>query len=352
MRRWVLFLAIIGLLLLVGCKVTVDVLRVTISPGTLAPLPPGTNQVFTASVNSSDPTEFRWTATGGTLSSSTGTSITYTAPDEAGTYTLRAETTGFTSIDDSVEITVDPFLGAEPVNASTNGAAISATTTLSPGASKLYVVSVDQATADAGQALYIEIDKTIELTVFDANRTAFASSTSADFFASGLTGLASFTTQAVPRLVNCRGACVIQDAEAEVHYVKIENSSASTLEVDFFAFVEDYGDSGEDENDTEATALTLTRAAGDSGAIESLGDSDFYKVGESGDLLFISQSSIGLQADVEDTSGEIRTVLPTTDDTTTVIRLVAGDLIRVYIDGNSKAADANSSFYSLTITTP
>lgn len=80
--------------------------EMTLEPATVTLLPLET-QVFTATVTGTDNTAVTWAVTGGVLDGS-GTTVTYTAPAEAGAYTLTATSVADTSCNASAVITVNP----------------------------------------------------------------------------------------------------------------------------------------------------------------------------------------------------------------------------------------------------
>lgn len=138
--------------------------------------------------------------------------------------------------------------------------------------------------------LYIELDRDIDLVVFNANRTRLASASSRAFFGQGTTGLAAaalLEPQAITTPIACRGSCVILEQGLSSHYYAvISNTSSSPVSVDLFAFGDYMVDDNEPANDDETTAPILNVTTGDSGAIEYLGDLDYWRVTQYGQFAF------------------------------------------------------------------
>lgn len=138
--------------------------------------------------------------------------------------------------------------------------------------------------------LYIELDQNIDLEVFNANRSRLASAASSAFFGQGTTGLAPaalLDSQAITTPIACRGSCVILDQGTSSHYYAvISNTSGSSVSVGLFAFGDYMQDDNEPNNDAEGTAPYLDVHSGASGAIEVLGDVDYWRVSEYGEMAF------------------------------------------------------------------
>lgn len=194
--------------------------------------------------------------------------------------------------------------------------------------------------------LYLELNREIDLEVFRADRSLFASAGSSEFFGSGATGLtsaASVRPQALDPAVTCRGSCVILDQGTSSEYLAlITNSSGATLSVDLYAFGDTMADLNESANDNFDTAPDLP-AGGDSGAIEVLGDVDYWHVTGTGRYIFDAPSTnIEIVLDVYEGNRFVDTYV--NGDTLDVI---PGDLL-VVRSANNRAGASSESAYSIS----
>ena len=107
-RIGLLGLVLAGMLMAWGCGSSGDngtVVRVVVTPSTKT-LATGASAVFTATVTGASNTAVRWTATAGTLSSTSSNPVTYTAPGQAGTYTITATSAADSTISGSATVRV------------------------------------------------------------------------------------------------------------------------------------------------------------------------------------------------------------------------------------------------------
>lgn len=226
-----------------------------------------------------------------------------------------------------------------------------ATFTLAPGNSVYYEIDVSSSQKTGYDVLQAEIDQNFHLTLYNASGSALASSTSPAYFASGTLGLTSLgATSLAPQSITvnptCAGSCVVQKLTDTVYYVQVENQTSTAQTVHLYGFVRYYDDPYEPGNDVRSGAITLAPGStGDSGALETLGDQDYWQMGATGTLSFDATNSVQERADVFDNAGTfLTTLLP--GDTYSV---AYGDLVRVYASGNQRAAVAGASVYYLTL---
>ena len=137
-KRLLILLSLSFLLFLAACggesEETPDEVAVSISPET-ATLTPQGSETFTATVTGSDESSVTWTASEGSLAED-GTSVTYTAPETEGEYTLTATSVADTNKSASATITV----------AKGDGVTISispATADLEPGDTATFTATVE-----------------------------------------------------------------------------------------------------------------------------------------------------------------------------------------------------------------
>lgn len=348
MKRWYL-LILIALLGLSACTVTVTVNEIKVTANKTV-VGPGEAVALTATPNFETSSRILWNTgskdtrePGAAFSNDgVGREVTYTAPQAPGVYTVIARSADEVSINDSIEITVDEFLGLEPVEAGTDLNASVAAGSIAAGEEKLFLINVSSAAAATGLALYIELNAELDLTVLNNDRTVYATSSSADFFAAGTAGLSSLAPQAITNARQCRGSCVIRDASAGNQYVKVKNTSSSTVPYTLYAYVTDYSDSNEAVNDAAGTAVAL--GAFDNGALESLGDEDYYLASKNGKLCFGATSWSNARVNVTNVDG-VNQILAPGESTS----LRSNDLIRVYELEKDAAAAATVSGYVLEI---
>lgn len=218
---------------------------------------------------------------------------------------------------------------------------------IAAGADILVRIDVDT----SSPALYLELNRDIDLEVFNASRNRIASASSRNFFGSGTTGLtttAALEPQAVTVQVPCRGSCVILDQGTSSHYfLLIRNTSGSSQSVGLFAFGDTFADGLEPANDIASSAPFLDLNNGDSGALEVLGDVDFWRVtgapaGGTSLLFSVTDPTIGATLRVRNVLGDVVDG-PITSGSFTVF---SGETIEVASATNRAAASARS-FYAI-----
>jgi hypothetical protein len=252
--------------------------------------------------------------------------------------------------DPLVEATVTPEIldGPQPTQTTTS--------MLSPGELTWFRVNISSTVASSRQAIFYEIDALgdaiedgsgggLEVQLYNNSGTVLASSRSAAFFERESSSLVvrDLSAQAISINWFCLGACIIEDAATQTRFVRVRNTTGANVDFDLFVYARDYVDTGEPENDQLATAVPLT--VSDAGAIESLGDVDYYEVLNSGLLLFSSDASIGIQAQIVDSLDRSigEPLLPGESD-----QVVVGDFVRVSsVDGRAGAQDVSG--YDLLI---
>ena len=87
--------------------ITVSVVTVAVTP-TAVTLGQGTTQQFTAMLAGTQNTAVTWTASGGTLDNASGNPVTYTAPVDAGVYSVTATSVADVSSSGTATVTVAP----------------------------------------------------------------------------------------------------------------------------------------------------------------------------------------------------------------------------------------------------
>ncbi|UCH26205.1 MAG: hypothetical protein JSV66_00735 [Trueperaceae bacterium] len=252
--------------------------------------------------------------------------------------------------DPLVEATVSPEVldGAGPTQATSS--------IVLPRESIWFRVDISSTVTSSGEAIYYELDALgdaikdgsgggLEIQLYNSGGTVLANSRSAAYFESGSSSLVAGALSGQGISINwfCLGACIIEDTATQTRFVRVRNTTDATVDFDLFVYVRDYVDTGEPENDQLATAIPLSIS--DAGAVESLGDVDYYEVGSNGVLLFSSDTSIDLQAQIVDSlDRSIGQPLSPGESAPVFV----GDFIRVSsVDGRAGAQDVSG--YDLMI---
>jgi hypothetical protein len=222
---------------------------------------------------------------------------------------------------------------------------------LAPGAAIFYQVNVSSSVAGASDVIYYEVDvgdnetqdlaNTVALRLYSSGGSVLASSVSHEGFTSGsaaeanLTGLSTeegviFDRQAIGFNWQCFGPCIIGSSTTSTRYVRLENVSSTSRAYALYAYGQEFSDTGEPANNSTGSAPTLD-PAGDGGAIEILGDVDYFYVEQPGFLNFASGAApeLDLVAEVLSSGGALQSrMTPGGGD-----NVFVGELVRVYSRG-------------------
>lgn len=269
--------------------------------------------------------------------------------------------------------TFDPYPDATPLTLSTNDqpaltavAPNRSNVTIEAGESRVFRVRPSEATRQAVYFLVDEVDGFANVIVQDRSANAIASSAFPSVFERG-TGALSLTRQgtADPQAISpdrqsdCANPCVIlsgSDLDAARYFIVEAGSEEVT--VDVYAFSRDFDDLGEPENDSRtSTDETLVHSdfqvEGTAGALETLGDRDWYEVGNSGCLTVDPAEEVSTWITVHDAGGtEIdgtsRQFSPGDDVSETNVEVFPGEFVLV-TTVEDEAGDAFASTYTLWI---
>lgn len=239
-------------------------------------------------------------------------------------------------------ITVTPrFPDATRVETTTNRNVAVDDGTLAGGQSAIYAVRIS---GSAGPLAYFEVNRELAMRVYGPTGAPYASSSSASYFEAGFgaasTALGEVEAQGITVLRECRGSCVIRPARSETVYVELTNTRSSSVSYAFYAYTEDYMDDNEPGNGTAADAVPFDRV--ESGALETLGDRDYFRVEQTGQLFFDAPNpAIAAQAEIFDSAGRLLATLRGGEQ----FGVVAGDLIRVSSSTNRAGPSAESAYY-------
>jgi hypothetical protein len=177
-----------------------------------------------------------------------------------------------------------------------------------------YRVSMSAVSTDLFHA---EADGPVTILVMDSGGQPIASSNNSTYFVGGLgatslsvrpasSGLAA--SSVVPSDV-CNGPCVLTPAQDAYYYVEVTNTSSSTVSVDLYFYGTTYGDSYEPGNDSRTgTPAQLTASStSEGGAIETVGDVDYWKTIDSGSWQFdAANSAFDMEVYILDSQGNLR----------------------------------------------
>jgi hypothetical protein len=241
----------------------------------------------------------------------------------------------------------NPFPGAQEVGVNTEPNTAVVSGTLAPDEDVLYEALLDSSELER-QAVYFELNTALDLYVYASTGDLYGTSSSGAFFAAGTAGLQSMTVPSDgirPAIVSpqtCRGSCIIHDANSQRFFVGIVNRSGTSQSYSLYAYAGAYQDSGEFENDTTTGAVAL--GDGDEGAIEHIGDTDYYDVTQGGNLIFDTSATVNVTATIIDGNTGRRIKMTPAEP----IEVFTNDLIEVTVPGGDEAAVASNSLYFLS----
>jgi hypothetical protein len=257
-------------------------------------------------------------------------------------------------------VVVEPFEPeTQPISASADPLSPVDTVTLGSSEEIWYEVSVSSSLASSSDVIYFEAEPqgfadtsgVLSLRRYASSGTVLASSVSPAGFGAGTTTLTSVSSSefspAIVNAVNCRGPCIILPSTSGTFLIRVRNISGGTITVNFFAFGDQFADGNEPFNDTEDGAVGLFLDDVDTGAIETLGDIDWYVVNDPGTFLFTSLSSAELRAEVWDGNVLVDTLSP---GETEGVRV--GDEIAIFSAGNfagPPGSDGEGTFYTVEL---
>jgi len=192
------------------------------------------------------------------------------------------------------------------VTANNSGAAIDQRT-MPAGGMVEYRLAIP-ATVRSRDVLYVELDADLGLELrSSSNLSSIASSSSPNGFSSGgsfarASGTdASVGVQGISASKACVGSCVIVVPPSNSLFVRVFGGG-STTSFALYAYGFDLMDDTEPANDSVATAPVLVSDV--SGAVETIGDADVWRMATSGTVAFDTVSGgPALQARVLDTNG-------------------------------------------------
>ena len=231
-----------------------------------------------------------------------------------------------------------------------------------PGAADIYRLTLPADLVNTDRLLYAEAvpaagaaTDALSLTLFDSAGAAVLSSSSADFFGPGgapstaRAGAARVGAQAIRVAPICRGPCVLARVpqtpnQEDVFYVRVEGTQTAPYAL--YLFTGPFADTGEPINDARNTAVTVTGS--ETGALETLGDEDFYRSSAAATRVTLSSSASALspRAEIFLEDGTSVGLVPVNQPFVSTLA-PQRFLVRVFADAR-RAAVAGDSTYTLT----
>ena len=233
-------------------------------------------------------------------------------------------------------------------------------TSLSPGQTQVFRVA--PGSASNAQLIYVELNHDIELEVLPQSyQSVIFSANDRSRFSSGRFGLQSTAasvehdvdSQAIAKSILCGGSCVIQRGSSVTgeFYVRVRNDSGSTVSLNLFVYGDVFGDGSEPDNDSTATALAI--GSFNAGAIETVGDVDFWFAQTNGNLSFTTVANgPTLEAWKVDVSGNLAPSNAGPYLHGQTIPVNAGEFIRVWTRDSRFAASTARSRYDIGYLVP
>jgi len=260
-----------------------------------------------------------------------------------------------------ITITYNPPSNPISVTANAdNTTAIRSGVAVGPGSTVSFDVLVPSTVRNNYPLVYFEVSDTLNLSLIDYNNYApKASSSTTSVFASGSAGLQSLSaggglaSQAIGANYSCHGPCIIWPTDSTSHYyLTVENTGTSTATFDLYVYGFDYQDPYDQGggNDSQASAVSYAGGA-ESGAIETLGDVDWWQItGGNGTLTFSKILSNSIELQLEQRASDMSYVDsftiggPNPDSATISIR--NGDYL-IIRSANNHAGATGASRYDL-----
>ncbi len=250
--------------------------------------------------NTSIQSDIAWTSTGGTLSATTGSSITFQAGQE-GNYKVTATALADPTLTRTINITV-----GQVANVATADVPSVVAATLPSGSSKTYVIKPSSLPKSA---LYVELvsAQSLRVTLYAQSGERIATSTNPSYFSKN-SSASLLEAQTITTSRICRGPCIITPARSQGYIVTVENSSTNAATYDFYIYNESFTDSLESSEDCDPIfnsnalmpAITITPPEPIVRAIESVNDEDcFYSEAKAGEVTLETFADTALEVEVD-----------------------------------------------------
>jgi plastocyanin len=335
----------------------VDLVSVLISPS-VATVAPGDTITLNASLDSGKDSTFNWESTASdALSSTTGKTVTFTAPSAPGIYQVFA-TSADASGDGTANITVAaPFQATPDIDADDP---LIPDLSIRAGERQTFIIDADEDIFEGDQLVAIEADTSsrIKLSVFDSSRNLVAVSDDPAYFTSDGSTSSLIEPQALSRRLFCVGPCVFienLDGSSERYYVQIESSVDAAY--DLFAYAELLTDSTEPGDIDDCVVTEVPAGTAEPFALETLGDVDCILSDGAENrvtLETVADTALAVRADVYDGATLVDTLnVPAGGGTDTYPGTGTAKNLRVVVrSSDGRAGPSRNSEYKITFNTP
>ncbi|MDF1524301.1 MAG: hypothetical protein P1P87_15975 [Trueperaceae bacterium] len=254
----------------------------------------------------------------------------------------------------TISVPFDPVFRGDVVAQDTAAPDVQATGTLGVGVTHYYRLDA----AGARDLVYAELGNAsgLQVALLRTTGSTLAVSRSETYFAGSVGALSTTALDVAPAAIlvvfPCLGACAAIAPTSSDYVVAVSNPTGQTWSYELLAYTIDATDPNE-PNDGETGATRLDAAGAYQGAIERLGDEDYfvYDAPDNVNAYFVVfdpfDLALGLELEILDCAE--CTVL---DGTTgrTVEGLVDGDVLRVR-SADGRAGPSAASGYSIEVTT-
>lgn len=215
----------------------------------------------------------------------------------------------------------------------------SATHFYEPGESRLYLVH----SSLAFDLIQVELDRDLKLEVGNESLELEFTARSGEFFGSGTAGLgpASLATAAITEERTCNGSCIVFRPFGDF-YVQVTNDSGAAVQADLDVFGTSFRDTTEPDNFDLIAPPTIPAGSFDKGAIETVGDVDYWDIPATAQVIF-SPQGFPTEAHVVNSFGEVQVVLPPGE----AVTVFDDEFVRVRAVDPNRAAIAGQSGYTL-----
>lgn len=219
----------------------------------------------------------------------------------------------------------------------------------------VYKLTLPADLANTNRLLYAEAvgadgtpPEALTVRLYDSAGTALLTSSSPDFFTAAETPTPArpVAPQAVTVTPICRGPCVLTRTPETPDVFYLEVTATQNVPYSLYLYTEAFADAGEPGNNDRNTAVTVT--GNETGALETLGDEDFYRSSTSVTRVSLESgaAALALRAEVFLEDGTLAGSAAVGQAFSSAFA-PQRFLVRVYSDAR-RAAVAGDSVYTLT----
>lgn len=218
--------------------------------------------------------------------------------------------------------------------------------TVAAGSGVVFKLTVPSSQAGV---VFLELDRNLNLELRNPfDYSVVASSSSPAFYARNTLGLAAagaagLDAQAIGVATACRGSCILLPGGSATYFARVQNPTNTSVAVNVYFFRDAEQDTNE-PNDTQASAtfFDVLSADGDQGAIELLGDVDYFRMSGPATIAFSTAAGNPVRL-------RLAVVRPSGGDETWIdgqgsINVFANDVVRVFSPAGRAGAPASSQY--------